>query len=99
MPHARHGGNGVFAFTSAGSKFEGTGFEKEHIRHIQVAVLADCGAGDGGRGNAGVPVRGRGDEAPLLEGRLSRLDDRLGGLKCRVILGDDFRKPAWYIQS
>jgi hypothetical protein len=30
---------------SAGSKFEGTGFENEHIGHTQVALC--CGAGAG----------------------------------------------------
>jgi hypothetical protein len=97
MPHVRHGGNGVFAFASDGSKFEGTGFEREHIGHIQVAGLADCEAGNGGKGDVGVPMRGRGDEVPLLDGTPSRVDDLLGGLKCRVIFGDDFRKPAWNI--
>lgn len=47
IPHARHGGNGVRAFAVAGSKFDGTGFEKEHIGHTQVALRAgeDAGAG------------------------------------------------------
>ena len=49
IPQARHGGMGVRE-ASAGSKFEGTGFEKEHIGHTQVALC--CGAG------AGLPCRG-----------------------------------------
>jgi hypothetical protein len=39
MPHARQGGSGVFAFAVPGSKFEGNGFENEHIGQIQVAAL------------------------------------------------------------
>lgn len=38
IPHARHGGNGVLAFAMAGSKLDGTGFEKEQIGHIHVAL-------------------------------------------------------------
>ena len=37
IPQARHGGIGV-RDARAGSKFEGTGFEKEHIGHTQVAL-------------------------------------------------------------
>jgi hypothetical protein len=50
IPQARHGGIGVRE-ASAGSKFEGTGFEKEHIGHTHVAL---CGGGAG----AGLPCRG-----------------------------------------
>jgi hypothetical protein len=81
MPHARHGGNGVFAFASAGSKFEGTGFEKEHMGHIHVAVVAGWGAGTGGGGDIGVLARGRGDEVPLPDDILRNADDRFGGLR------------------
>jgi hypothetical protein len=38
MPHAKHGGSGVLALAVAGSKFEGTGLEKVHIGHTQVAL-------------------------------------------------------------
>ena len=44
MPQARHGGTGVRE-AKAGSKLEGTGFEKEHIGHTQVALGAGAGAG------------------------------------------------------
>jgi hypothetical protein len=44
MPQARHGGIGVRE-AKAGSKLEGTGFEKEHIGHTQVALGAGAGAG------------------------------------------------------
>ena len=36
MPHAKHGGIGVCIFAVVGSKFVGTGLEKEHIGHIHV---------------------------------------------------------------
>ena len=55
IPHARHGGMGVRE-ASAGSKFEGTGFEKEHIGHTHVALC--CGAGAGLLCRGGVPVVG-----------------------------------------
>lgn len=45
MPQARHGGRGVFAFADAGSKFDGTGFEKEHIGQIHVAFEGTDGVG------------------------------------------------------
>jgi hypothetical protein len=35
------------SLADVGSKFEGTGFEKEHIVQIQVAVLAGVGSGVG----------------------------------------------------
>lgn len=57
MPQARHGGMGVRE-ARAGSKFEGTGFEKEHMGHTQVAL----GAGGAGAG-AGLPCRGGVEEA------------------------------------
>lgn len=37
MPHARQGGSGVAAVAVAGSKLDGTGFEKEQIGHTHVA--------------------------------------------------------------
>lgn len=55
IPHAKHGGNGVRAFAVAGSKFEGTGFEKEHIGQTQVAFAAGAGAGDGVTERSGLP--------------------------------------------
>lgn len=47
IPHAKHGGIGVFVLDAAGSKFEGTGFEKEQIGQIHVALLAGDGSGVG----------------------------------------------------
>lgn len=44
MPHARQGGKFVAALAVAGSKFDGTGLEKEHMGQIQVALI---GFGDG----------------------------------------------------
>jgi hypothetical protein len=46
IPQARHGGNGVRAFAVAGSKFEGTGLENEHIGQTQVALGGGAGAGE-----------------------------------------------------
>ena len=44
IPHARHGGMGV-RDARAGSKLDGTGFEKEHIGHTHVALAGGGGAG------------------------------------------------------
>lgn len=44
IPHARHGGMGVRE-ASAGSKLDGTGFEKEHMGHTHVALAGGGGAG------------------------------------------------------
>lgn len=59
IPHARHGGKWVVAFAVAGSKFEGTGFEKEQMGQIHVeftGVEGDfCGAIDEGRVEGGLP--------------------------------------------
>jgi hypothetical protein len=46
IPHAKHGGRGVWAFAVAGSKLDGTGLEKLQIEQTQVAVLVGaCSAG------------------------------------------------------
>ena len=55
IPHARHGGSGVWAFAVAGSKFDGTGLENEQIGHIQVALVAGAEAGEGARERCGLP--------------------------------------------
>jgi hypothetical protein len=55
IPQARHGGIGV-RDASAGSKFDGTGFENEHIGHTHVALC--CGAGAGLPCLGGVEVVG-----------------------------------------
>ena len=47
IPQARHGGRGVCALAAAGSKFEGTGFEKLQMVQTQVAVLTAGGSVDG----------------------------------------------------
>lgn len=47
IPQAKHGANGLCALAVAGSKFEGTGFEKEQIGQIHVAELAGVGSGVG----------------------------------------------------
>jgi hypothetical protein len=80
-----------------GSKFDGTGFEKEQIGHIHVPVLLGKGS-ELGRWK-GLSARA-GDAVALLEGPLRLdtprvcIDDRLVGLGTRVILAEDLRKPA-----
>lgn len=98
IPHARQGANGVWALAVVGSKLEGTGFEKEQMGHIQVALLVGDGSGVG-RWN-GLSERDSGDAVALLDGVL-RLDtflfwteDRLEGFGTRVIFEEDFMKPA-----
>lgn len=66
IPQARHGGRGVRAFAVAGSKFDGTGFEKLHMVQTHVAEPKD--EGPVGAGRNGLSVRGTGDELLFLEG-------------------------------
>lgn len=68
IPHAKHGGNGVLAFAVPGSKLDGTGFEKEQIGHIQVALGSRAGAGEGAACRTGVPYRVGGVEGDVLLG-------------------------------
>lgn len=98
MPHAKQGANGVCALAVAGSKFNGSGFEKVHIGHIHVAELTGTGSGVG-RWN-GLSVRDNGDAVALLDGVL-RLDtarfcteERLEGFGTSVIFAEDLKKPA-----
>ena len=65
MPHAKHGGSGVFAFAAEASKLLGSGLENEHIGHTQVVVFGRELLDTGFRGEL---VRGAGDEVPLREG-------------------------------
>ena len=46
MPQAKHGGIGVCSFAADGSKFEGTGFEKEQMGQIHVALVGIFGVGE-----------------------------------------------------
>lgn len=87
IPQARHGGMGVRE-AKAGSKLEGTGFEKEQIGHTQVA-LAGGGAG------AGLPCRGGVvvDKGPCGGAETPRVSC-FSGFGRRVILAEDLRKPA-----
>lgn len=43
MPHARHGGSGVWAFAEVGSKFDGTGLEKLQMVHTHVPEVTAGG--------------------------------------------------------
>jgi len=87
MPQARHGGIGV-RDASAGSKLDGTGFEKEQMGHTQDALIEGAGAGLFRR--SGDP-----DEGLCASGADRPRDSWLAGLGNRVILGDGLRKPAW----
>ena len=98
MPQAKQGGKGVCAFAVWGSKFDGTGFEKLHIVHTQVAVLAGAGSTDAGR--KGLSVRCTGEAVPLrvgtelMAGGLGWNEERFAGFSIRVTFADDFMKPA-----
>lgn len=101
MPHARQGGRGVDAVAVTGSKVGGTGFENEHMGQIQVAFT---GFNDG----EGLFCGTRSGEAEFIDCRFEACDkdglapalfDLVGsfflGFGYIVILGDDFRKPAY----
>lgn len=98
IPHARQGGRGVRALAVAGSKFEGTGFEKLQMVHTHVAELA--GDGSTGAGRRGLSDRGTGElllslgEPVPAAGDLDWREERLVGLGIKVILAEDLRKPA-----
>jgi len=95
MPQARQGGRGVCAVAVAGSKLEGKGFEKVHIVQTQVAGVAGTCSTGGAR--KGLSVRCAGDEVPAREekaGGRGWSDERLVALGVKVILGDEFQKPA-----
>lgn len=85
-------------FAVAGSKFDGTGFEKLQIVQTHVAVLA--GGGSAGAALSGLSERGNGDAAPLLDGidpipcERDCKDDNFGGLGISVIFAEDFKNPA-----
>lgn len=97
MPHAKQGGRGVCAFAVAGSKFEGTGFEKLHIVQTQVAEVF---GGSAGAGRKGLSDRGTGEAVLFLgepvapAGDLDWTEERFEGLGIKVTLGEDLRKPA-----
>jgi hypothetical protein len=91
MPHARHGGMGV-RDAIAGSKFEGTGFEKEHIGQTHVALC--CGAGAGLLYRGGVAVVG----LPGVAGTGAPRVSCFRGFGKKVIFAEDLRKPAYLSQ-
>jgi hypothetical protein len=66
MPQAKQDSNGVCSLAVAGSKLEGTGFEKVQIGHTQVALFTGVGSG-GGRWN-GLSARETGVGVALLDG-------------------------------
>lgn len=93
IPQARHGGMSVCSFAAVGSKFEGIGFENEHIGHIHVAFAGITGA-------CLYPLLTLPwlTPGPAEPGRLAVCrDDRdrcFAAFGCRVIFGEDFRNPA-----
>jgi len=99
MPHARHGGIGVFSLDIDGSKCKGIGLEKEQIGQIQVAL-------GGIRGAVELLALKLPEPAPPADGcPRSTLVVFCAREKCliafgyRVIFGDDFMKPAWFLIS
>lgn len=101
MPQARHEGRFVAAVAVAGSKFDGTGLEKEQIGHIHVAWTdfgegARCGAANCGRGESGFTgcrVDGCGTAGLAVALRVLPLLF-FCGFGYIVIFADDFKKPA-----
>lgn len=99
IPHARQGGRGVWMFAVAGSKFDGTGFEKLQMVQTHVAVLEEGGSIEADR--RGLSDRWRGDAVPFLDGvdesagKRDCSEDRLESFGIKVTLGEDFRNPAW----
>ena len=102
IPHVRHGGRGNAEVAVRASKFDGTGFENEHIK--QTHVPDDCLLDGAGRGVNGLLERETGDEEDNWYGRdrgfsvldAMRSDPRpfLSGLGYNVILAEDLRNPA-----
>ncbi len=64
IPQARHGAIGVSALAVLGSKFAGSGLEKEHIGQTHVAVARDRAGEDRG-GPKGLSARPRGEAERL----------------------------------
>jgi hypothetical protein len=96
-PHDKHGAI-CRSSGNSGSKFDGTGFENEHIGHIQFALRLGEGSAEGRW--KGLSVRESGVAVALLDGALRPdifrfwAEDRLGGFGTRVIFAEDFKKPA-----
>lgn len=86
------------SFAVAGSKLEGTWFEKVHIGQTQVPLFAGL-LSDGGRWNA-LSIWDAGEAVALLDGVESKDSclpwpgARLEGLGMSVIFAEDLRKPA-----
>lgn len=57
MPQARHGGSGNASVAIVGSKFEGTGLEKEQIGQTQVPLTRGSGAGEAAAARYGLEAR------------------------------------------
>lgn len=97
MPQARHGANGVCTLAVAGSKLDGTGFEKLQIAQTQVAEVT-CGGSEGGLNalsdrDGGVALF-RAGVRPALDAACGRMEALFIGLGTMVTFGDDLRKRA-----
>lgn len=102
IPHAKHGGIFVDAVAVVASKFDGTGFENEQIEQIHVALTGWGDAGFAPRSCAsdGCTLAGCRFEACGIDGLVASVLAGLSslffaGLGCRMIFGDDFKKPAY----
>lgn len=98
MPHARHGCKGKDACAVPGSKPAGIGLEKEQIRQIQFAI--DCGRGveslEGRKGLLALETVDEDDPsaAIVLSPCLTESGPYFSSFGWKMILGEDFRKPA-----
>lgn len=63
MPQARHGGTGKLSVTIVGSKFDGTGLEKEQMGHTQVPSTTVGSGVDTADGRNGLVERDVGEDA------------------------------------
>lgn len=102
IPQAKHGGILVDAVAVVASKFDGTGFENEQIEQIHVALTGwgDAGLVPRSCASDGCALAGCRFEACGIDGLVASVLADLSslffaGLGCRIILGDDFKKPAY----
>jgi len=96
IPHAKQGGIGEFSFEVDGSKLEGTRLEKEHIGHIQVALVGiRCAGVFLVFEFPGLPTLPAEEGCPRsMLAVLCAREKCLAAFGYMVIFGDDFMKPA-----
>lgn len=104
MPHARHAGKAILEEALAGSKLDGTEFEKEQIGQTQVPLFCPFGLVKlevvrCGRASSGDWIGVRSGDCvdetfgPVVLGLGCNCDD-LAGFENKVTLGEDLKKPA-----